>query len=87
MRALRGQTYSLSHLRQNLRLIIREVLVSALSPLPHHLLSVHLFETLHTSLNPGVHLPLPKIYLPMRALKNHLGYHQRLRKLSQIKRI
>ena len=46
---------------------IREVLVSAQSPLLHHLLGGHRFETLHTSLNLDVHLPLPMIYLPKRA--------------------
>jgi len=46
---------------------IREVLVSAQSPLPHHLLGGHRFETLHTSLNLDVHLPSPMIYLPKRA--------------------
>jgi len=46
---------------------IREVLVNAQSPLPHHLLDEHRFETLHTSLNLDVHLPSPMIYLPRRA--------------------
>ena len=38
-------------------LIIREVVVTAQLPLPHHLLRVDRFETLHTSLSLGVHLP------------------------------